>query len=312
MERIVDITTDQQHLSALRGFLKVEHKGAEVGRVPLDDIAAVIVHGHGITYSNNLLVALAKRNALLVTCGANHTPAGLFWPLSGHHLQGGRMRAQWQASKPLQKRLWQQLVQAKIRMQAAVLTGFGQPYGALEALASKVRSGDPENIEAQAARRYWPLLMGKTFRRDRAEPGVNSLLNYGYTVLRASTARAIVAAGLHPTIGLGHSNRANDLALADDLMEPFRPIVDVAARALSEGGVTSVTKEAKVIFAGLTALDLTMTQGESPVFMGLQRLATSLAKSFEAGRSGLDLPAPLAPERLEAIRRLTAETADQA
>ena len=135
MERIVDIATDHQHLSAYRGFLKVERNREEIGRVPLDDIAAVIVHAHGITYSNNLLVALAERNALLISCGPNHSPVSCVWPLEGHHLQGARMRAQWDAGKPLRKRLWQQIVTAKIEMQAAVLDSLGRKSGGVRALA---------------------------------------------------------------------------------------------------------------------------------------------------------------------------------
>lgn len=222
MDRIVDIATDNQHLAAYRGFLTVSREGDEVGRVALDDIAAVIVHAHGITYSNNLLVALAERNILLVVCGSNHAPVSCFWPLDGHHAQGARMQAQWSATKPLAKQLWRQIVVAKIRMQAAILDANGAEAGAFDLLARKVRSGDPENVEAQAARRYWPLLFGEDFRRDRAQDGINSLLNYGYTVMRAILSRAIIAAGLHPTIGIHHHNKSNAFALADDLIEPFR------------------------------------------------------------------------------------------
>ena len=133
------------------------------------------------------------------------------------------MRAQWQAKAPLLKRAWKQIIISKVRMQARVLAVFGQPNARLNQLARKVTSGDNTNIEAQAARYYWPLVLGKEFRRDRMGPGANSLLNYGYTVLRAVAARSVVAAGMHPTIGIHHSNRGNAFALADDIVEPFRP-----------------------------------------------------------------------------------------
>ena len=290
MDRIVDIATDGRHLSAYRGFLKVEEGGAEVGRVALDDIVAVIVHAHGITYSNNLLVALAERNALLVVCGPNHMPVSCVWPLGGHHLQGARMRAQWNAARPLGKRLWRDIVVAKIRNQAAVLTAAGARGGGVEALAGKVKSGDPDNMEAQAARRYWPLMFGDAFRRDRTLGGVNAMLNYGYTVMRAATARAVIAAGLHPTIGIHHRNRGNEMALADDLVEPFRPIVDAAVRRMTDLGADAVTPAVKHVLAGLTAADLPAPAGVSPLSVCLQRLATSLAQSFESGKAALELP----------------------
>lgn len=171
MERIVDIATDGRHLSAHRGFLLVSQEREEVGRIPLDDIAAIIVHAHGVTWTTSLVVALAERGALMVLCGTNHSPVAVCMPLDGHHGQNARMRAQWDAGKPLTKQLWREIVVAKISWQAAVLEARGIPADAFAMLARRIRSGDPENIEAQAARRYWPLLMGENFRRDREAGG---------------------------------------------------------------------------------------------------------------------------------------------
>ncbi len=292
MDQIIDISTDGRHLSRDRGFLKVSENGAEVGRVPLDQIAAVIVHAHGITWSNSLLVELADRGAMLVLCAANHQPRALLWPLEGHHAQGARMRAQWQAKTPLIKQAWKQVIIAKVHMQAATLDAFGQPPARLHQMARTIKSGDPSNIEAQAARHYWPRLMGKDFRRNSDTPDVNALLNYGYTVLRAVTSRAIVAAGLHPTIGLHHSNRSNAFALADDLMEPFRPLVDATALNIARNHGPDVTPEAKQALARLIALDLPLGGVTSPVSVALSKLATSLALSFEARKLALALPTP--------------------
>jgi CRISP-associated protein Cas1 len=301
MERVVDISTDGQHLSVFRGFLVVEKDRQEVGRVPLDDIAAVIVHAHGITYSNNLFVALAERAVLVVICAANHAPVSCFWPMSGHHAQGARMRAQWDSGVPLAKQLWKQLVIAKIHNQASVLRTNGQPDGALESLARAVRSGDPENIEAQAARRYWPLLFGEDFRRDRNASGINAMLNYGYTVLRAVTARSIIASGLHPTIGLHHHNRGNSFALADDLMEPFRPFVDQAVRKLLDRGIVDIEPTSKRALAGLIAFDLDYADGTSPLAVAVLKTANSLARSFEDSTNQLLLPEPPSPLALAGI-----------
>lgn len=295
MDQIVDISQDGRHLSRDRGFLKVESEGAVLGRVALDQISAVIAHSHGITWSNSLLVELANRGIPVVLCAANHQPRAMLCPIEGHHAQNARMRAQWDAPQPLVKQAWKQVVVAKIRMQAAALAAIGQPPAPLTHIAQNVQSGDTGNAEAQAARLYWPMMMGKAFRRDADLPDINALLNYGYTVLRAATARAIVAAGLHPTIGLFHSNRANAFALADDLMEPFRPLVDLTARVIAAASGPEVTSAAKRQMADLIALDLPLTGETSPVSVALSRLATSLAQSFETKRLSLALPEPPSP-----------------
>ncbi len=296
MDRIVDIATDGQHLKAIRGHMVVSNKDGEVGRVPLDDIAAVIVHAHGTTYSNHLFTALAKRGALLVICAPNHSPVSVLTPIIGHHLQTGNMSAQADAGKPLSKRLWQQIVISKIKMQEAALEAFSEPIVGFHLLAQKVRSGDPDNIEAQAARKYWPLMMGESFRRDRDASGANALLNYGYAIMRAICARAIVAAGLHPSLGIHHHNRLNPFTLADDLVEPFRPIVDCAVRVMMAEGVTSVDSAAKQRLAALTAFDMVGPSGISPVHVCAGRFAQSLAASFVQKKPQLVLPR--APDRL--------------
>lgn len=298
MERIVDIATDGRHLSAYRGFLIVSEERQEVGRIPLDDVAAVIVHAHGVTWSTNLVVALAARGALMVLCAANHAPVAVCMPIEGHHAQNARLRAQWEAGRPLSKQLWRRIIVAKIRWQEAVLVAHGKDAIAFDLLARKVGSGDPENVEAQAARRYWPLLMGDEFRRDRAAEGANGLLNYGYTVLRSLVARAIVASGLHPSIGVHHANRGNAFALADDLIEPLRPLVDSLTLRLMAAGITSVTPEAKRAFAGLIALDLPGENGVTTVTGAVGRMAQTLADSFQTGRA-TDLMLPTPPSALE-------------
>jgi CRISPR-associated protein Cas1 len=284
-------------VSADRGFLVVSERSSEVGPVPLDDVLALVVNAHGTTFSNNLFRALAERGTLAVLCGTNHAPYAWVWPVAGHHEQGRRLNAQAEATKPLGKRLWQGIVRAKIEQQGAALAALGRNAAGFRLLARQVASGDPENLEAQAARKYWPLLFGDDFRRDRDRPGLNALLNYGYTVLRSATARAICAAGLHPTIGLHHRNRGNDMALVDDLMEPFRPVVDLMVARLRAGGVEEVSREAKQDLARLTAMDMRTDKGRTPLGTCLERLALSVARSFETGRARLDLP--LAPLPLE-------------
>ncbi len=301
MDQIIDIATDGRHLSRDRGFLKVSENGTEIGRTPLDQIAGVIVHAHGTTWSTSLLTELADRGAPVVLCAANHAPRSVLLPIEGHHAQGARMRAQWRAKTPFIKQAWKQIVMTKVRMQAAALDAIGEPPAPLQMMIRKITSGDSGNIEAQAARYYWPRMMGPDFRRDAGQGDENALLNYGYTVLRAATARAVVAAGLHPTIGLFHANRSNAFALADDLMEPFRPLVDCAVGSIVADHGVKVDSTAKQALARLIATDLPLGDGVTPVSVALVKLATSLGQSFEAGRLDLALPRPPDPLTLAGL-----------
>jgi CRISPR-associated protein Cas1 len=293
--RVVEIETDGRHLAINRGFLVVSEHGAEVGKVPLDDIAAVIANAHGLTYSNNALVTLSRRGVPVVLCGANHMPAAIVWPVDSHHVQTGRMNDQVVASVPLKKRLWAQLVRAKILAQAATLAAVGAPHAGFFLLSRKVRSGDPDNVEAEAARRCWPLLLGTEFRRDADGDGTNGLLNYGYAVLRAGVARAVMAAGLHPGFGLMHSNRSNPMVLIDDLMEPFRPSVDREVYCLVRDGAREVDRDTKAALARIMVLDLPTDLGLSPLMVCAERLAQSLARAYAGESDSLDLPLPARP-----------------
>ena len=290
--RVVEIATDGVHLSVDRGFMVVSQDHERIGQVALDDVAALVIHGHGATWSANLTARLADRGVPIVICGSNHAPVALVWPIEGHYEQGRRMQAQAEASRPLRKRLWKELVRSKILAQADAIKAFGTRSGALRDLAGRVRSGDPENIEGTAARRYWPLMMGEDFRRDRKSGGANAMLNYGYMVLRAATARSILAAGLHPSLSVHHESRGNALRLADDLMEPFRPYVDGTVKNLLETAGGELDRDAKAAIVKVTALDLEGPKGASPLQTCLDRLATSLALIYMGDRKALELPGP--------------------
>ncbi|WP_338845584.1 type II CRISPR-associated endonuclease Cas1 [Massilia sp. W12] len=295
--RIVEVADDRRHLSLSRGFMQVHESGVDgrlLGQIPLDDIAALIAHAHGLTYTNNLLVALAERGAPFVLCGANHMPVGMLLSLDGHYLQGGRIDAQLQANLPLLKRLWAEIVKAKLQQQACVLASIGQNDVVLLQLARKVKAGDPDNLEAQGARKYWQMLFGPEFRRNQEGDGENAALNYGYTVLRACAARAVVAAGLHPSIGLHHSNDQNPMRLVDDLMEPFRPMIDLQVLLCQRQGLLEqgLTPELKRKLVNCLYHDMQTAQGVTPMMLCIQRLATSLAQVFCAERDKLELPLP--------------------
>lgn len=293
--RVVEIATDGRHLSISRGFLVVAEHGQEVGRVPMDDVAAVVANAHGLTYTNNALIELSSRGVPVVLCGPNHMPSAIVWPVDAHHVQTGRMNDQIAASLPLKKRLWAQLVRAKILAQGATLAAVGVPSGGFYLLSRKVRAGDPDNVEAEAARRYWPLLFGKNFHRDTDGDGINGMLNYGYAVLRAGIARAVMAAGLHPGFGLMHSNRSNPMILIDDLMEPFRPTVDREVFRLAGRGIKKVDPDSKTELARLMVIDLPTELGRSPLMTCAERLAQSLARVYAGEAASLDLPLPSLP-----------------
>lgn len=300
--RIVEVSNDQRHLSLHRGFMLVHSTGEdrqEVGRVALDDMSALIANAHGLSYTNNLLVALAERGVPFVLCGANHNVVGMLWPVDGHHQQAHRIEAQIACSQPTRKRLWAALVKTKLLNQAAVLVATGTSATRLERLAREVRSGDPDNLEAQGARQYWTLLMGPSFRRDQQAGGINALLNYGYTVLRAATARAVVAAGLHPSLGLHHSHDNNAMRLVDDLMEPFRPVIDWTVWQWQTQGPCEVNSDSKRALVSSLYSDLRTDAGATPVLVALQKLATSLAQVMVGERSSLDLPHPGLPGRAD-------------
>jgi CRISPR-associated protein Cas1 len=301
--RIVEVADDRRHLFLSRGFMVVqdtEGERKELGQVPLDDVAAVIANAHGLSYTNNLLVALSERCAPFVLCAANHNAVGMVLPIEGNYQQAKRFDAQIAAGQPMIKRLWAEIVKSKLQQQAAALEATGAPFVPLSALVRKVRSGDPDNFEAQGARRYWGLLFGADFRRDQQGEGLNAMLNYGYTVLRAATARAVVAAGLHPTIGLHHSNEGNAMRLVDDLMEPFRPMIDLKVWQLHKQGEGLITPESKRALVRTLYDDMQTSAGATPVMVCAQKLATSLAQVFMGEKDKLDLPLPGLPLSLAA------------
>ena len=301
--RIIEVADDRRHLFLSRGFMVVqetEGERKELGQVPLDDVAAVIANAHGLSYTNNLLVALAERCAPFVLCAANHNAVGMVLPIDGNFQQAKRFDAQIAANQPLIKRLWAEIVKSKLQQQAAALEATGAPFVPLSALVRKVRAGDPDNFEAQGARRYWGLLFGEDFRRDQQGAGLNAMLNYGYTVLRAATARAVVAAGLHPTIGLHHSNEGNAMRLVDDLMEPFRPMIDLKVWQLHKQGEGQITPDSKRALVRTLYDDMQTSAGATPVMVCAQKLATSLAQVFMGEKDKLDLPLPGLPLNLAA------------
>lgn len=279
---LVEIADEGRHLCVYRGFLKVLDGHEELGRVPLDDIDTLILSGTQITLTKALIAELAVRKATIVTCGQNWHPVSMSLPYGIHYRAAGILQDQIDASKPLKKRLWQQIVQAKIDNQAKALQCFApesKMIHQLKMLRKGVRSGDPKNLEAQAARRYWRALMGHEFRRDRRAEDANIYLNYGYTVLRAATARAVCGSGLHPALGIHHRSRINPFALVDDLMEPYRPLVDLVARNISDHGAELGPGQKRSLAAVLKE-EMILENKITPAVNGLAKLAQSLVTSL--------------------------------
>lgn len=292
--RILELTRNGLAVHKRRGFIAIEEKGQELGRLAIEDIEAVLASSPGLTWSSTALAELSEHQVPVMFLGQNFAPVAVVLPLNGHHAQAERFRAQADASLPFRKQAWATLVRHKIAAQARVLDRLGLPSERLNRLTATVRSGDPDNREAQAAQAYWPLLMGKGFRRDRENPGTNALLNYGYAILRAATARAIVSAGLHPSLSLHHSSGGDGLALADDLMEPFRPTIDLVVHDLISQGVEKV-EDGRDALIGCLSADFPTKNGATPLSHVLIRFSQSLAQSFLDRRLKLSFPSQPIP-----------------
>ncbi len=292
-DRILDFSEEAAHLSVRHSNLLIRRSEKPDVTLPLHEVGVLITSHPAISCTAALLAGLSGAGAAIVVCDDKRLPVGMMLPLQGNSLQTERIGQQVAAKLPLRKRLWQQMVRCKIESQAAALRLETGADAGLALMARRVRSGDPDNVEAQAARRYWgSLFSDPDFRRDAGLEGTNAVLNYGYTVLRAMTARAVCGAGLYPSMGLHHHNRYSQFVLADDLMEPFRPIVDRAAIQVlgAWGPDPAVTRECKaMLFESLNGR-YRMHGEDRTLFDILVRVATSLSDAFAGKTDRLDLP----------------------
>jgi len=294
--RILDISEQGFYLRAENGLLVIEEKDRDKPSrtIPFEDIAVIILSNRQIVLSQSVLSYLAESKAFLIICNERNMPVSAMLPLCGHTLQAERFIQQASASKPTQKNLWKQLVCAKVKAQANLLGKLHGSDSGLFELAKQVKSGDPSNIEAQAAQRYWPRLFKNIYfyRQPQVGEPPNNLLDYGYAVLRTIVARAIVSTGLNVTFGIHHHNRSNSFCLADDLMEPFRPIVDKAVFEIvdSEGENVPLNKETKqkLISPLLGRFNL---KGEWRTLFDISvKLASSLVAVYAGEENNLILP----------------------
>jgi len=260
-------------------------KTESIRTVPVEDIGVIVIDNKQITFTSGLMEALLDNNCAVVTCDSRSMPQGLMLPLEGNTTQSERYTAQIEASLPLKKQLWQQTVQAKITNQATVLqTVRNLSVRNMQKWANEVKSGDIENLEGRASAFYWknifPEIDGFTRGREGLPP--NNLLNYGYAILRAVIARALVASGLLPTIGIHHHNKYNAYCLADDIMEPYRPFVDKLVVEVIDSGMNyqKLSKEIKVKFLNIPVGDVMINGQRSPLMIAAGQTASSLAKCY--------------------------------
>jgi CRISP-associated protein Cas1 len=295
IKRTIEISQQPFHLSVeldqLR-LLRPTPDGELVASIPCEDVGFVVVDHAQATYSHAALARLIEFGAAVIICGPKHLPAGMLLPLATHPEVVSRLHEQIALRKPLRKRLWQQIVVAKVRAQAANLDESQYARHQLLALVRTVKSGDPTNVEAQAAKIYWAYWQGETpFHREPTDDdGLNSMLNYGYALVRAAVARALVSAGLHPALGLHHHHRGNVFCLADDFLEPLRPLVERVVRRLHRAGHMELNPAAKRGLLMLLTTTVCVADQTGPLMVGLHRMVASLVRCLQGEEDRLQLP----------------------
>lgn len=319
IKRVIEISQQAVHLSVKHDQLVVQPIGqtkAAATTIPCEDIGVVCIDHPAVSLSHQALAALMRCGAAVVICGQNHLPAGMLLPMSSHTEVLWRIHEQIAATQPRKKRLWQQIVTAKVKRQARNLPENSPARRFLEELASQVKSGDKENIEAQAARVYWSawldpagcggLISSTTACTGQAEINPNAwrrdpdgldplnvMLNYGYAVLRAAVARALVCAGLLPALSIFHHNRSNAFALADDLVEPFRPLVDARVQQLHRMGPNAPRRLDQPVKAALLELlthPVQVDDSTGPLMVSLHRMTASFLRCLRSQEDKLLLP----------------------
>lgn len=284
------------YLSCQNSQLTITYPGTDDKKtVPIEDIGIVILDHAQITITHSLIAHLLHANAALITCNDRHLPTGLMLNLDGHSLQSKHFRNQISAKEPLKKQLWQQTIKAKINNQANVLYAQSKNYQYLRNLIPMVKSGDSSNMEARAAGFYWKSVymeLGIKFSRDPTGASPNHLLNYGYTILRAMVARSLVGSGLIPTLGIFHRNQYNAYCLADDIMEPYRPYIDVLVSDICQkyGNDVELDTNVKKELLSIPVIDVVIEHKKSPMMIAIQRTTASLARSYESGQCELIYP----------------------
>ena len=276
-------------------MLTPEFKKMNERTIPIEDIGMVVLDNKRITITSGAIECLLENNCALITCDSRSMPTGLMLPLEGNTLQSERFRHQIDSSLPLKKQLWQQTVKYKIMNQENVLAMYGQTNTqCMRVWYNEVKSGDTENVEAKAAVYYWKYLFPDIpdFVRGREFDPPNNLLNYGYAILRAVIARALVGSGLIPTLGIHHHNRYNAYCLADDIMEPYRPFVDELVIQIIKNvdDYSELTRDIKAMLLKIPTLDVLIDGKRYPLMVAAGITTASLAKCFSGESRQIKYP----------------------
>ena len=288
---VVEIASPGLYLSKSRGFLSIKSCDGGVERLPLDEIGVLVITSPQATLSTALMNTLSDRGIIAVLCDSKHRPVSYLYPYQPHEELTGRLLDQIIVSKPLKKRLWQSIIRQKIIHQSMILAlADKRGVARLRKLASEISSGDKENREAQAAKVYWQSLLGKSFRRVPRGDGINRILDFGYGILRSAMLRAIAGSGVNPSLGLSHISRRNPFCLADDLMEPYRPTVDIVAYRLSENKDFELGPKEKRALSLLPAIPLSTSQGLKPLNRSMLIMTQTLVKSYSAKKNLMEIP----------------------
>jgi len=293
IKRIIDIS-EAAYLHIKHHQLLIDKHGETVGQVAIEDLGVLILQDPAIVLTQQLIIACQKNKVVIVFCDEKHLPYSVILPIAeSHTLHSKVLKQQVAIMEPVRKRLWQQIVQQKITEQVKTLDLLDKNTVRLKRLIQEVKAGDAGNCEAIAAQHYWALLFGNDFKRDAEVDGINSLLNYGYAIVRASIARSICSAGLHPTLGLFHRNQYNALCLADDLMEPFRPWVDYCVYQLTQQQLLKVNQETKQVLLALLNETVIYAGKKMPFMIATHYLMANLKRCYIKEIKALHYPALL-------------------
>jgi len=291
IKRIVDIS-ERSYLHLKQKQLFIDQEGEIVGQIPIEDLGVLILQNPAIVITQRLIVACQENKVVLIFCDRKHLPYSVILPIGeSNNLHNKILKQQIEVSEPIKKNLWKQVIELKIKNQSQTLKTLNKDATQLNYLASKVKSGDTGNCEAVAAQVYWKILFGKKFRRNPDLEGINSLLNYGYSIMRAMIARAICGAGLHPTLGLFHSNQYNALCLADDLMEPFRPWVDLIVYQMAgEQSELEINQTNKQLLLQLLSEPVKYDNKTMPLMISCHYLMANLKRCYTKETKKLIFP----------------------
>jgi len=294
--RIIEVQDNNRRLSVKDGFLIVKENLDLIGKVPLDDISALILSGPKITISNFLINRLTDYRSIILLTDNHYLPANIIWPLNSYHQIGSRLSLQINMSAVLKKQLWKYIVFEKLVNQKIVLEYIHNQDFGFQQIIDDLKSGDKTNREAVGSKKYWPKIFGYEFTRNSDSNCINIALNYAYTILRAMIARSVASSGLHPALGIHHTNKLNAFCLVDDLIEPYRPFVDYYIYTLNQKkNISTLDSELKKQIVSYLYSDVLHENEKKPIPNSIVKTVNSYIKSLEKKKPLITFPRLLNP-----------------